>query len=122
MNRKPLTWMGSSKRDLLDLPREIQKMIGHSLNLAQQDKEDEDSKILTGFGGGSVREILKDDSGGTYRTVYTVRYEEAIYVLHVFQKKSKTKSKTPKKDKELIEKRVKEAQYLHDLFAKGVKL
>lgn len=111
--------MGSSKRDLLALPREVQKMIGHSLNLAQQEKEDDDCKIFTGFGGGSVREIVKDDPGGTYRAVYTVRFKEAIYVLHVFQKKSKSGIKTPKQELELIEKRLKEAQCLHNKIVKG---
>ena len=54
-NRKPLIWMGSTKRDLLDLSRDVQKMIGHSLNLAQQEKEDEDTKVFKGYGSSSVR-------------------------------------------------------------------
>lgn len=117
--RKLLTWMGSTKKDLLDLPRGVQKMIGHSLNLAQQEKKDEDCKIFKGYGGGSVREIVKDDSSGTFRAIYTVQFKEAIYVLHVFQKKSKSGIATPKKDLELIEKRFKEAQYLHCKIIKG---
>jgi len=119
--RKPLTWMGSSKKDLLSLPRSIQKMMGHSLNLAQQEKEDDDCKILKGFGSASVREVIKDDPGGTYRAIYTVRFKEAIYVLHVFQKKSHSGIETPKKDMDLIKKRLKEAQILHNIMEKGDK-
>lgn len=58
-DRKPLIWVGSSKKDLLKLSEAVQRMIGHSLNLAQQGKEDQDSYILKGFGSGQVREIKK---------------------------------------------------------------
>lgn len=108
--RKRIEWMGSSKEDLLDLPRKIQRMIGYSLNLAQQGKNDPDSEILTGFGCASVREIKKDDRGGTYRAVYTLQFKDAIYVLHVFQKKSKSGKATPKEDMELIRKRLRDAK------------
>ncbi len=112
-NRKPLTWVGSSKRDLLKLSEAIRRMMGHSLNLAQQEKEDPDSTILTGFGGGNVREITKNDDGGTYRTIYTVKFKEAIYVLHVFHKKSKKGKETPKPEMDLVVARLKEAHRIH---------
>ena len=51
--------------------------------------------MLTGFGSAGVLELIEDDTGGTYRAVYTVRYTTAIYVLHVFQKKSKQRQGDP---------------------------
>ncbi len=113
-DRKPLIWVGSSKSDLLDLSKAVQSMMGHSLNLAQQAKEDIDSTIMKGFGSAHVREITKNDEGGTYRTIYTVKFKEAIYVLHVFQKKSKKGIETPKPEREKIIARLKEAQFIHE--------
>ena len=58
-------------------------------------------------------EIIADHSGNTWRAVYTVRFQEAIYVLHAFQKKSKKGVATPKKDIDLIHRRLAEAEQLH---------
>lgn len=112
-DRKPLIWVSSSKKDLLNLSKDVQRMIGHSLNLAQQGKEDLDSFIMKGFGSADVREIKKDNEAGIYRAVYLVKFKEAIYVLHVFQKKSKKGIATPKFEMEYIETRLKEAYYIH---------
>lgn len=71
------------------------------------------AKALRGFGGAGVLELVEDDSAGTYRAVYTVRFATAVYVLHVFQKKSKRGRATPQRDLELIRQRLKEAQALH---------
>ena len=68
------------------------------------------AKPLKGFGGSGVLELVGNDRGGTYRTVYTVRFREAIYVLHVFQKKSKRGIATPERDIEVIRERLKRAQ------------
>ena len=65
---------------------------------------------LTGFGGASVLEIRADGEGGTYRTVYTVRFHDAIYVLHAFQKKAKRGIATPKKEIALVKERLKVAR------------
>ena len=62
-----------------------------------------------GFGSAGVLEIVEDDTGGTYRAVYTVRFAEAIFVLHVFQKKSKRGIETPKPDMDIIRQRMKAA-------------
>ena len=119
-SRKPLAWVGSSKSDFLRLPQQIQRMMGYALNIAQQGAKDDDAKPLHGFGGCSVLEIVKSDGVGTYRAVYTVRFEDAMYVLHVFQKKSKSGIKTPKLDMDLIQSRLKDAQYIHDNRMKGL--
>lgn len=117
-NRKPLTWIGSSKKDLLDFPKEVQRTMGYAINLAQQGKKDEDTKPFKGYGGCSVLEIVKEDVSGTFRTIYTVKFEEAIYILHAFQKKSTIGKKTPKQDVELIDKRFQEAKRQHEMLKK----
>ncbi len=63
-----------------------------------------------GFGGRSVLEIVAPCAGDTYRAVYTVRFEDAIYVLHAFQKKSKRGLSTPKKEIDLIKQRLAAAE------------
>ena len=109
---EPVVWVGSSRRDLRGFPREVRREIGQALYTAQQG-EDPSPKPLKGFGGGSVLEIVADQEGGTWLAVYTVRYREAIYVLHAFQKKSKRGIATPKKDIDLIRRRLAEAERLH---------
>jgi phage-related protein len=110
---RPVVWVGSSRRDLRGFPREVRRELGQALYTAQQGDTDPSAKPLKGFGGGSVLEIVVDQQGGTWRAVYTVRYREAIYVLHAFQKKSKRGSATPKKDIDLIHRRLAEAERLH---------
>jgi phage-related protein len=65
--------------------------------------------VLRGFGGAGVVEIIKDHRGDTFRAVYTLRYASNVYVLHAFQKKSKTGRVTPRHDIELIKRRLHEA-------------
>jgi phage-related protein len=110
---KSLVWIGTSKEDLLDLPRKVQKEFGYALYLAQLGMEHMHVKPLMGFGGRGVLEVIEDDTGGTYRAVYTVKFKEAIYVLHVFQKKSKKGKETPKEEMEIIKRRLKIAEYEH---------
>ena len=71
------------------------------------------AKPLKGFGGASVHEIVSDHARGTYRAVYTVRFAEAIFVLHAFQKKSKKGIATPKAELDLIASRLKRAMEVH---------
>jgi phage-related protein len=112
-SERPVIWVGSSRRDLRGFPREVRRELGQALYTAQQGETDPSAKPLKGFGGGSVLEIVADQEGGTWRAVYTVRYREAIYVLHAFQKKSKRGIATPKKDIDLIRRRLAEAERLH---------
>ena len=105
--------MGSSRTDLRGFPRQVRRDIGKALYAAQQGETDPAAKPLKGFGGRSVLEIIADHDGNTWRAVYTVRFQEAIYVLHAFQKKSKKGIATPKKDIDLIHRRLAEAQHLH---------
>ena len=84
--------------------------MGYALFVAQQGGKHRDAKPLTGFGGAGVVEVVKDYRGDTFRAVYTLRYAGAVYVLHAFQKKSKTVRETPRGDVELIKQRLREAE------------
>ena len=81
--------------------------MGHALYIAQEGGKHKNAKPLKGFRGATVLEVVQDDGNGTYRTMYTVQFEEIVYVLHAFQKKSKTGIKTPKQDMDLVEIRLK---------------
>jgi phage-related protein len=91
----------------------VRRDIGIALYAAQHEELDPAARPMKGFGGSSVVEIVSDYRGDTWRAVYTVRFAEAVYVLHVFQKKSKRGIATPRKDLDLIRQRLAEAERLH---------
>ena len=104
---KPLFWRGDSKADFAAFPASVQREMGYVLFLAQMgDRHVTMAKTLTGFGGAAVVEARENHEGNTYRAVYTVRFADAVYVLHAFQKKSKSGRKTAKPDLELVRKRL----------------
>ena len=107
---KPLVWVGSSKKDLIALPASVRRFIGHALDFAQHGERHSAAKVLKGFGGAGVLEVVESDEGGTYRAVYTVKFEEAVFVLHCFQKKSKRGITTPQEDMDIIRSRLKVAE------------
>jgi phage-related protein len=109
-SRKPLKWVGSAKRDLDGMPEDVKDVFGHAIDLAQAGGKQQDAKVLTGFGSAGVLEVVEDDRGDTYRAVYTVKFAGWVYVLHCFQKKSKSGIKTPKEDLDLIHARLKAAK------------
>jgi phage-related protein len=113
LSDRPVVWVGTSRRDVRGFPGEVRRDIGQALYAAQQGETDPAAKPLRGFGGGSVLEIVASRRGDTWRAVYTVRYAEAIYVLHAFQKKSKRGIATTKKDVALIHQRLSEAERVH---------
>ena len=106
---KPIEWVGSSLDDLRGFPREIRRDFGQALFEAQQGGRHPAAKPLSGFGGAGVLEIVADHDGNAYRSIYTVKFGSIVYVLHAFQKKSKRGIKMPKRDRELIEARLKVA-------------
>jgi phage-related protein len=116
---KPVVWMGSSKEDLKGFPDDVQDEFGHALWVAQQGDKYVSAKPLKGFGGASVLEIVEDYDGDTYRAVYTVRFAEAVFVLHCYQKKSRRGAETPKSDVELIKRRLKAAEELYEEMKRG---
>jgi phage-related protein len=89
------------------LPLEVVQVFGYALFLAQSGGKHEQAKPLQGFGSAGVLEIVEDWHGNTYRSVYTVRHAECVFVLHVFQKKSRSGIATPKPDLDLIRDRLK---------------
>ncbi len=103
---KPLFWLGTSLKEVRRFPEPIKETIGYALYLAQKGQKHRDAKPLRGFGSAAVLEIVDDHDGGTYRAVYTVRFAEAVYVLHAFQKKSRTGISTPKHLIELVRRRL----------------
>jgi phage-related protein len=107
---KPVVWVGSSRNDLRGFPDPVQDRMGYAIYVAQRGGKHRDAKVLSGFGGAGVLEVVKDFRGNTFRAVYTLRYAGTVYVLHAFQKKSKTGRETPRRDMELIEKRLRETE------------
>ena len=110
---KPVRWIGTSFRDLRSFPSSVRSDIGHAIFTAQEGKIDPAAKPLKGFAGASVLEIVASHHGNAWRAVYTVRFQNAIYVLHVFQKKSTKGIATPTREIELIRQRLAEAERDH---------
>src|SRR2546423_8623112 len=106
---KPLFWVGTSKDDLLSFPEDVQEAMGTALSVAQFGGKHPNAKPWRGEGSG-VFEIVKDHRAGTYRAVYSVRFERAVYVLHAFQKKSPSGVRTARRDVELIARRLVESR------------
>jgi phage-related protein len=107
---KPVRWVGSSRRDVQAFPGPVQDHLGYALYIAQRGGKHRDTKTLSGFGGAGVVEIITDYQSDTFRAVYTLKFEGVIYVLHAFQKKSKSGRATPKHDMDLIKRRLREAE------------
>lgn len=110
--QRPLLWVASSKRDYMEFPPHVQDGFGFELFLVQTGQHPPSAKPLRGLGSGTL-ELIENFDGDTYRAVYTVRFSEAVYVLHAFKKKSKRGSKTPQADIELIKRRLKVAAEEH---------
>jgi phage-related protein len=108
--RKPVKWVSSAKRDLDAMPEDVKDVFGHAIDLAQAGAKHRDAKVMTGFGSAGVLEVVEDLQGDTYRAVYTVKFAGWVYVLHCFQKKSKSGIATPKPDLDLINTRLKAAK------------
>lgn len=109
-DERPLEWIGSSHKDLMALPVTVRRIFGFALSLAQAGDKHDAAKVLKGFGGAGVLEVVEDEMGGTYRAVYTVKFAEAVFVLHCFQKKSKRGIATPKEDMDIIKARLRIAE------------
>lgn len=107
---KPVEWIGSSQKDVEDFPKPVKRQVGYALYLAQLGEKHDKAVPLKGFGGAGVLEVVSSYDGDTYRAVYTVRFGDAIYVLHCFQKKSKSGIATPRQDMELVRKRLATAE------------
>jgi phage-related protein len=107
---KQLVWVGSARSDLKALPPEVQDEMGYGLYQAQLGQFPNYAKPLKGFSG--VYEIVSDFDKNTYRAMYAAKIDSRIYVLHVFQKKSKSGIKTPKQEIDLIKRRLQVAKII----------
>lgn len=109
-NLKPLHFIGSSEDDLAEMPEKVQEAFLAALYFARRGEKHPKAKPLQGFDGAGVLEVVKDFRRGTYRAVYTVKLPGAVYVLHVFQKKSKHGIATPRHELDLIASRLRDAK------------
>ena len=104
---KTLVWIGDSLANLRAFPAVVQDEMGYALYVAQSGQTHRSAKPLHGLGGG-VMEIASNDRRGTFRAVYTVSFEDSIYVLHAFQKKSKSGIATPQAEIDMVRRRLKQ--------------
>lgn len=110
--QKPIIWMGSSKKDLREFPKEVRQDIGVALHWAEQGRVHSTAKPMKGSLR-DVTEIVSDFDGDTFRAMYTTRIGDEVYVLHAFQKKSKKGIATPQHELDVIEGRLKAARQVH---------
>lgn len=111
---RPLEWAPGTLNSIRKFPKEVRTTFGRALYLAQVGDKHPRAKPLKGFGGAGVLEIVEDYDRNTYRAVYTVRFKDAVYVLHLFQKKAKHGIETPLADIRLIKERLRWAEQRHD--------
>jgi phage-related protein len=110
---KPIEWIGTSLKDMRGMPEEVRRFFGVALYTAQLGGKHPEAKPMKGFTGSGVLEVVEDYNTDTYRAVYTVRFADAIYVLHVFQKKSKKGISTPQEEIDKIKRRLSAVEELH---------
>ncbi|MEO5895776.1 MAG: type II toxin-antitoxin system RelE/ParE family toxin [Vicinamibacterales bacterium] len=103
---KTVIWLGDSLKELKGFPAAVQDEMGYAIYLAQCGQKHVSAKRMKRLGSG-VLEVVSDHRGDTFRSVYTVRFADRVFVA--FQKKSKSGVATPKADIELIERRLKQA-------------
>jgi phage-related protein len=108
MPLKQLIWVADSHRILAEFPEPVQRQVGFALYQAQMGAKHVDAKPLKNSAAG-ILEVVSDHRGDTFRTVYTVKLERAVYVLHAFQKKSRHGIATPKSEMDLVMQRLKRA-------------
>ena len=117
---KPVEWIGSRYRDFRAFPDPVQDTMGFALCLARVGQRHGSSKPLKGLGGAGVLEIVEDHQGDTWRAVYTVRFDNAVYVSHVFQEKARKGIKTPQEEIEGVRRRLRIAEQEHEARGRGV--
>jgi phage-related protein len=111
---KLLIWIASAKRDLKATPEDVQDQVGYALQLVQRSETPESAVPLHGKLAGVFEIKAHDEDGATYRTAYTTKIGDVVYVLDVFKKKSKRGAETPKADLDRIEQRLKAAREHHE--------
>lgn len=107
---KRVFWVGTSRDDLREFPKGVRLVCGQAIFDAQMGTKHPDAKPLKGFGGAGTLEVVDSDRGNAYRAIYTVKFAGVVYVLHAFQKKSKSGVKTPQDEIDKVRRRLKEAE------------
>ncbi len=107
---KPIRWVRSSRKDLVEFPDDARSEAGHGLYQVQCGDRPDSEKPLSGDLSGVCELVIDSEDGNTYRSVYTVKMDPFVYVLHCFQKKAKRGISTPKHELDTIRKRLKEAK------------
>jgi phage-related protein len=106
-HEKPVDWIGTALKDLKAFPGEVREAFGYELWLAQAGEHPPSAKPLKGKALAGVIELRKSFDGNAYRTMYIAKLAGRIYVLHCFQKKSKSGIATPKEQIEIVKRRLK---------------
>jgi phage-related protein len=102
---RKLVWLVDSLDRLTNFPRAVRKRLGFAFYQAQIGQRHENAKMLHGFAE-TVWQVRADDPSGTYRMVYVAQFQEAVYVLHAFQKKAKSGLATSHRELALIRQRL----------------
>jgi phage-related protein len=110
---RSLIYIGSARKDLETFPLRVREDIAVALDDARVGGKSPRAKLLKGFGGSGVLEVVEDHAGDTYRAVYTVRFRQAVYILAAFKKKSTHGIKTPKRELDLVRQRLRLAEVDH---------
>jgi len=118
---KPVFWIGNTKADLSALDEDVRDAVGQALFEAQKGGRHRHAKPLSGYGDASVLEVIVDHGGDTFRAIYTVRWPGRVYVLHVFQKKSKSGIRTSQADMNVVDTCLRRLRELHAETAKQQK-
>lgn len=115
LQEKAVVWIGSALKDLGEFPKQVKQTFGAAIYYAQLGGKHPQTKVMKGFGGAGVLEIVEDHDTDTYRCIYTIRYGSKVYVLHAFQKKSKRGIATPQADLDVITARLKAVKELEGI-------
>ena len=103
---RPISWVKAARKQFERFPEEVQDEALSALTIAAEGAKADTAKPLKGLGSG-ILEIVLNDRSGTYRVVYAVQIGDDVWVLHAFQKKSKTGIKTPREEIEVVRERLK---------------
>lgn len=110
-NTRPINWLKSARKDFAAFPQSAQIEMARALTILAEGMMPEIAKPLAGFGSG-VMELALRHRGDAFRVVYALQIDDDIWIVHAFQKKSKSGIKTPKQDIDLIHERLKRLREL----------
>jgi phage-related protein len=112
-NLKPLRFLDAAKDDLMDIPVEVRQEFGYGLYLIQRGEMPDNASPFEGSTGANIMKLVERHDTDTYRCVFTVKFEKAVFVLHVFKKKSTHGKSTPQREIETVKARFQRAQELY---------